>query len=233
MNDIRILTDEPMFRGGKGYIQKVIGDTDNIGFFSFNPAVSRKSASAGRCDDGLKWGPMSFHKVTDGSCDCGNIDVDPSTEHLCSLGYAPLEAISYSMPILTEPPVGYMCYQELADQTLEDLYCQHHWNCNARTLQEIFKLMYEWSDCHTLLGNSDPIAVVAHDLLEVLEVPQEVQDWVRSEMPDGPVIRFLSGDTNARERPSNIPDLPDFFSHWLWQRLDEIFAYGQFNNKNI
>ena len=229
----QLLKDEPMHRGGRGYIEKIIGSTDSIGFFSFNPAVSRKSASGDRCDNGLKWGPMSFHAVTDGICNCGNVDVNASTEYLCSIGYAPLESISYSIPILTEPPTGYLCYQELADPGLEDLYCQHHWNCNTRTLQELFKLMYEWSDCYTLLSNGDPIAVVAHDLLQILEVPQEVEDWVRSEMPDGSVIRFLNGDTDARERPSGIPDLPDFFSRWLWHRLDKIFVYGQFNNKNV
>ena len=234
MNEWRLLREEPSDRGGRGYVEKIIGVNDSIGFFSFSPAASRKNATSGdRCDDGVTWGPMSFHDVSSGSCNCGNIDVNASTQDLCTYGYAKLGTIAYAIPILTEPPVAYICYQECANPVVDDLFCRQHWNCNARTLQELFKLLYEWDDCYTLLGNTDNIAVVAHELIQVLEVPQEVEDWVRNEMPDGPVVRFLNGDPDARERSSSIPDLPDFFSRWLWYRLDDNYTFGEFNRKNL
>ena len=234
MENWKLLSEEPTYKGGRGHIQKIIGQTDSVGFFSFCPAASRQStALADRCDDGLRWGPVSFHQQVDGVCNCGNVDIDASTADTCSIGYASLTSMSYSIPILSEPPIGYMGYQECSDPLIDELFCRQHWNCNARTLQELFKLMYEWSDFHTLLGDNAPISTVAHDLLVILEVPQEVEDWVRTQMPDGPVVRFLNDDPAARDRPSNIPDMPDSFSRWLWYRLDEIFSYGKLNSKNV
>ena len=225
------LIDEPRYAYAVGYFQKTIGVDDNIGFFSFNPAVEIRQIVVDRCDLGW-WGPTSFHTVTNGACDCGNIDSDSSTSEVCQYGVSTLNSIRFSCPFLSDPPHGYICYQEMEDSSVEDAFCAHHWNGNARTLQELFKLMYEWRDCHLLLNDNSRIATVAHDFLTSLDVPAEIEQWVRNEMPDGPVLRYLSGDESARERPVGIPDMPDNMSHWLWTKVNgHPMSYGSLGNQ--
>jgi len=226
MNQEFKLSDEPPHRGGKGYFEKVIGVTDNVGYFGFAPAVSRLNTDDDRCDRNTSWGPVSFHKVEDGVCNCGYLDQDESTEISCQIGYADPSGIDFAAPVISRAPIGYVCYAEHHDQSIENLFCRQHWNSNARTLQELFKLMYEWKDCYTELNSDYQIAIVANDLLEELEVPEDVESWIRTEVPDGPVVKFLNGDPDARARSSNIPDLPDFVSQWFWKVVNSGLNYG-------
>lgn len=222
----RRLIDEPRQRGGVGYFQKTIGVDDTKGFFSFNPCTQATSDFGGRCDVG--WiGPTSFHRIVDGVCNCGSLDTDPSTSEVCQHGHASAEAIVFAAPFFSAPPIGYICYSEARDSTQEDLFCRHHWNGNARTLQELFKLMYEWRDCHILLGDNSEIAQTADALLNVLDVPEGIETWVRTAMPDGPVVRYLNGEEHARDRATGIPDMPDSMSNWLWIKVKDMsMAFG-------
>ena len=79
--------------------------------------------------------------------------------------------------------------------------------------------MFEWRDAHVLLGVNDNIAVTADAVLAGLDVPESVEEWVRSNVPDQFVMRFLNGDTSARERVLPVPDLPDNVSMWLWEKV--------------
>lgn len=225
--ETRRLIDEPRHHGGLGYFQKTVGVDDTKGFFSFNACTEAAGDFGGRCDVG--WvGPISFHQLDeDGICNCGGIDSDVSTDEVCGYGYASVETIVYAAPFYAAPPIGYICYSEARDPSVEELFCRHHWNSNARTIQELLKLMYEWRDCHLDLNDQSQIATTADALLAEMEVPAEVEDWVRVNVPAGPVLRFLAGDANARDRQSDIPDLPDFVSHWLWTKtINQPKAFG-------
>lgn len=232
MDNMRLI-DEPITIGGMGYLQKTVGKNDSVGFFSFNWAITTaEHALSDRCDMGYV-GPSSFHEIINGICNCGNVDNDESTREVCVLGVATLESISFAQPVYLAPPTGYICYQELRDGSVEELFCRHHWNSNSRTLQELFKLMYEWSDCYVELNSDLRIAKTAHGLLVDLEVPQEIESWIRTSVPDQSVMRFLNGDTSARDRALDVPDMTDEFSHFLWKKLDRVMSFGAGNAKNM
>ena len=218
------LRDEPKHLGGLGYLEKIIGETDNVGFFSFNPAIEITTL---RCDQGF-WGPTSFHLPTDdGSCSCGNIDDDKATAKVCVDGVVTQDDITFSCTVFSYPPIGYICYQEMKDPEIEELLCRNHWNSQERTLQELLKLMLEWKD----VADLSTICQVATGLLEAMAMPDDVEAWIRANVPDGAVNRFLAGDINARDRGVGIPDLPDFVSTWLRSMIDEAQAFGQHNSR--
>jgi hypothetical protein len=218
------LRDEPKHLGGLGRLEKIIGETDDIGFFSFNPAIEITTA---RCDEGF-WGPTSFHlPLEDGSCSCGNIDVDKSTAKVCVDGVMTQGDLVFASTVFSYPPVGFIVYQEMKDPEIEELLCRNHWNSQERTLQELLKLMLEWKD----VGDLSNISEVATGLLEAMNMPEDVETWIRSNVPDGAVNRFLAGDPNARDRGVGIPDLPDFVSVWLRSIVDDGQAFGQNNSK--
>lgn len=219
----KLLRDEPNHPYGVGYFEKIIGLDDMKGFFSFNPAIPVTSS---RCDEGW-WGPTSFHSVVDGVCSCGNIDQNQGMDEVCSSGVVSVDTVVFSCPFMSMPPVGFICYQEFKDQVAEEQLCISHWNSNARTLQELLRLMWEWHNCHVLLGDESQIATTASQLWVGMDPPQEVVDWIDQDMPDGPVYKFLANDPDARLRPSNIPQLSDAVSHWLWSLVvDKPMSYG-------
>ena len=220
---LRLLRDEPNHPYGIGYFEKVIGVDDEKGFFSFNPA---QPITSSRCDEGW-WGPMSFHVVTDGACSCGNIDQNDGMVEVCQSGVVSVDTVIFSCPFMSMPPIGFICYQELKDTLAEDQLCVSHWNGNARTLQELLRLMWEWHNCHTVLGDDSLIATIASQLWVGMNPPQDVVQWVDEVMPEGAVYRFLAGDPDARVRQSNIPQLSDEASHWLLTLvIDKPMSYG-------
>lgn len=216
--EYRRLIDEPAEPFSVGYFQKIVGLTDNKGFFSFNPA---QMINFSRCDEGF-WGPMSFHFPADGGgCNCGNIDTNetPIQALVCSDNTLTAEHVRFSCPFLSLPPYGYICYQEMQDPDVEENFRRMHWTSNARTLQELFKMIIEWDDCYNLLEDRSIVAVTAHDFLGALQVPESIEAWLRAEVPDQQVFRFLAGDSNARDRNTSVPGMTDEMSHWLWTEV--------------
>jgi hypothetical protein len=213
--------------GGTGYFEKTIGQNDNVGMFAFTGAQWIENMPGitpdDRCDIG-SWGPITFHGPTDGtdieSCSCGRVDAGNEwVDALCSGRYVPHMQNKCSLQVIPVPPQGFIWYIEYKDSEKEAEFLQCHWNHNARTLQELLKLMFEWRDAHVLLGVNDNIAVTADAVLAGLDVPESVEEWVRSNVPDQFVMRFLNGDTSARERVLPVPDLPDNVSMWLWEKV--------------
>lgn len=222
----RRLSDEPRHLGGVGYFEKIIGVNDNVGMFAFTGAQWIENINItpdDRCDIG-SWGPVTFHGPTVGedidSCSCGRVDAGNEwVDALCSGHYVPHMQNKASLQVIPVPPDGFIWYIEYNDSAKEAEFLQCHWNHNARTLQELLKLMFEWRDAHVLLGVNDNIAVTADAILTGLDVPEEIEEWVRDNVPDQFVMRFLNGDTSARERLLPVPELPDSVSQWLWKKV--------------
>lgn len=222
----RRLIDEPTRPYGIGYFQKEIGVSDNFGIFSFCGSEIVSYQKENRCDDGW-WGPAGFHKKIDGVCTCSGIDTDELTLHVCEYGVMPLNVSTVSIPFYSAPPIGYIIYQELKEPEMEEIAVRRHWNGDARTLQELFKLMFEWKDCAVYLNDKSDIATTANGLINEMQVPESIESWVRSEVPDQPVQRFLLGDPNARDRAVGVPDMTDEMSHWLWTKVIQYpMTYG-------
>jgi len=215
-----LLQDEPSGFGCVGYLAKTINGTDQKGIFGFASAqfIETSWNDNGRCDGGFI-GPMSFH-VPDGNggCSCGRLDQNPADFKICDNGFGRQDALEISQAVMTALPAGYISYLEFKDRDSEEILLDMHWNSAARTLQELFKLMFEWRDAYLLLGVESLPAVTADLLLTELDMPVDLELWIRTQLPDQSVVKYLNGDTAARQRVTP-PNITDDFSYWLHNKI--------------
>lgn len=214
------------FGDHEGYL-KVIGNTDNKGLFGFAKLDNPKNFMADtdvtrRCDFDQPLALRGFHRWENGSCNCGLTDV-PST---VSGGHFDLEALTSLFVVVDASPAGLICYFEFADE--EDFYLTQRGNTLTRTLQEQFRFLLEWKYAHEHLDNNEEIAITATEMVNLLEIPQSIHDWIISEVPNEKVNRFLEGRTDALQRTQNqIPDLTDEFKVWLLDRFKIAKGFGE------
>ena len=214
------------FGSHEGYL-KVIGNTDNKGLFGFAKLDNPKNFMADtdvtrRCDFDQPLALRGFHRWENGSCNCGLTDV-PST---ISGGHFDLEALTALFVVVDASPAGLICYFEFANE--EDFYLTQRGNTLTRTLQEQFRFLLEWKYAHEHLDNNEEIAITATEMVNLLEIPQSIHDWIISEVPNEKVNRFLEGRTDALQRTQNqIPDLTDEFKVWLLDRFKIAKGFGE------
>lgn len=225
------LRDHPTGDGGIGWYHKNVGENDTYGFFAISgvahvpPNSTDATGEMIRCDsalpyDAISYGPYGFHRWngSDAVCSCGRTDPpDPQMGHH-QIAVRALSRVNILMEAL---PYGYVLYFEMHDPALEEECVQmSHSDC-ARTLQELMRLMVEWDYAYSMLGNRELIAETCHGMLEVLDMPQGVKDFLLSEMPDEKVARFIRGNPDAQQRvdPTEVPDMSNELSDWLEQKI--------------
>lgn len=214
-----------------GYFYKEPGVSDGYGLFSFTKIIdpSREDFSEvsedNRCDTMSSVGPIGFHQWDDaeGLCSCGSPD---KPYRLTGHHHITFPQLKMLAPVIEARPFTIIMYMELknpADEvaSIEGLHTEH-----CRTLQELFRLMYEWKYAHDELGSTEPMAAVCAGAIGVLDVPAEIEEWILSEMPQEKVGRYLSGSVSARTRPDSIPDIPDFFGEWLHEKISTTRRLG-------
>jgi len=220
---------QPQHPTGVGYLAKQIGLTDSFGFFEFIKAVyderfyeeewepGQTDGIRARCDASaprLIPMPTDFH-VWDYENEvclaCGSTDKPYGTtqSHVASLNNSKI------LRIPVHSRFGFITYIEINDLELEKQAFVDPQNC-ARTLQELFRLMLEWEWAYLELGNNEEIARVAHELLDDLDMPAGVREWVWSNVPESRVFRYLRGDVSARDRAdiTEIPPMSSEFEDW-------------------
>lgn len=222
-------SEQPQHPSGVGYLAKQIGITDSFGFFAFIKAVFNErfyeeewevgqvDGIRARCDASAPRQipmPTDFHvwDYENNVCTaCGSTKKPYGTtqSHVASLNNSKI----LRLPIHSN--YGFITYIEINDTELEMEAFVDPQNC-ARTLQELFRLMLEWEWAHLELGNTEEIAVVAHELLTDLSMPEDVREWIWSSVPESRVFKYLRGDVNARERAdiSEIPPMTKEFEDW-------------------
>jgi hypothetical protein len=207
-----------------GYFYKTVGGTDSFGVFSFTRLIdpSREDfsevAEENRCDTTLTVGPQGFHEwdVENNVCSCGS---SSKPYKLTGHHHVTFPQLKMLAEVIDARPYTIIMYMELknpADEvaTIEGLHTEH-----CRTLQELFRLMYEWKYAHDRLGSREPMATTCAGAINILDIPTEIEQWLTSEMPSEKVGRYLTGSESARVRNTNIPDIPDFFSEWLHEKI--------------
>jgi len=214
------------FGSHEGYL-KIIGNTDNKGLFGFakldEPTNFMQPADVTkRCDYQAPLALRGFHKFENGVCNCG---LQEEPDNLTG-GHFALEDLTALFVVVDAHPAGLICYFEFADD--EDFYLTQRGNTLTRTLQEQFRFLIEWEYAHKHLDNSEEIAICATEMLEILDMPADIKEWILNSVPNEKVNRFLEGKTNALERTTDtIPDLTDAFSEWLLTRFQEAKNFGE------
>lgn len=226
------LSDASKEPGCIGFWEKIPGINDVPGFFAIAQHIEISEIQVEtddslylRCDSNSIKGPQGFHKWLGDNCTCGSTDRPHGLTGHHHVRFDNMVAI---FPIIEAVPYGHIMYFELDNQedeiaTIEGFHTEH-----ARTLQEIFRLLLEWDYAYTNLNNREPVAVVSHGIVNVLEIPDSIQTWIINNIPAEKVGRYLNGDENARSRvdPLTIPPISDEFSEWLFEKISKTRAIG-------
>ena len=152
-----------------------------------------------RCDNG-KFGPRSFHPVT-------IIDDLP-------------QIVVYE-PVLSINSVGHIIYIEgVGKQTLAN----HHINedshpVTGRTLWETLKLIREWAIVNKEpFNNTEPVAHKASQFIKELQLSDAELAVIDQQIPMQ-IANYLTGSTNARQRPDGVLPITDDVKDLLFSRL--------------
>jgi hypothetical protein len=104
----------------------------------------------------------------------------------------------------------------------EDYDGLYQLGAEARTIQEFFKNMREWSFMvDEPFSSTEPIAVYSKMFLDTISPPNSILDEIDS-WPDMHLEKFLKGDTNARARNVDFPDISAEFRTWFDAIMDEF-----------
>jgi hypothetical protein len=219
--------------GRIGFWDKTVSDTDDVGFFGIAQHVAITNIQVEqdgsiRCDATSRKGPQGFHEWLGDRCSCGKLEppYGPTGNHHIAFGQ--LVAI---FPVIEALPYGHIMYFELLDPANEVKAIEEiHSDC-ARTLQEVFRLLLEWDFAYRELGSTERIAEVSHGIVQVLEIPQSIVDWILAEVPGEKVSRYLAGIDNAQQRAdiADIPPLSDEFSEWLYDKISATRSIGEYD----
>jgi len=232
------LSDEPREPGMVGFWDKLTHNTDDIGFFGIAQHLSIKEIEVNtvinavdylRCDATSRTGPHGLHEwdEVNNICNCGK-SVKP--HGLTGNHHIRFDNLAAIYPVIEAVPHGHIMYFELL--TTEDELSalnEPHSDC-ARTLQEVFRLLLEWDWAYTELGNREKPAIVSHGIVETLEIPDSIKDWILNNIPDEKVARFIKGIENAQDRTSDVvPLLTDEFSEWLHSKISTTRSIGAYD----
>lgn len=171
-----------------------------VGVFSFtNSDMILAPNLDWRCDNG-KFGPRSFHPIT-------IMDDLP-------------QIVMYE-PVLSVNGVGYIIYIEgVGKQTL----AEHHLNADeypvtGRTLWETLKLVREWAVVNEQpFNNQDAVSLKAKLFCAEMDFNSQELSVIDNQAPMQ-IANYLSGNNNARQRPSNVLPINDDVKHLLFKRL--------------
>lgn len=217
------------FGDHEGYL-KIINNTDHKGMFGFamldNPLnFMEPSDSDKRCDYYTTKALRGFHRFADGVCNCG-LTTPPNR---LTGGHFGIDELICLFPVVDAGPVGIICYFEFHSDEDEEFYLTQRGNTLTRTLQEQFRFLIEWEYAHHHLDNNEEIAICAAGMLEVLDLPITIREWILDFVPNEKVNRFLEGRTDALQRAdtTNIPDLTDEFKEWLLNRFKQAKSFGE------
>ena len=163
-------------------------------------------------------------KVIDGGdwrCDKGMYGPKAFEEEQVSRVITDIAQVVIYEPFLSINGIGHMIYlesnssSELANEKLNNSIAPF----TGRTLQEVLRLIYEWSILAKEPFNATGhCAVAANSFLNNLSFTEQELQTI-SDLPQMQIGQFISGSENARQRPDNIPALSGEVENIMWRRM--------------
>jgi len=213
--------------GAVGYFNKLPARTvtqdgstwtiDNTkGLFAFTQLVPDMPVEASvdgdgqaieRCDAGRnQHGPIAFHTwdETAQECSCG---ADTAADPLTGNHYILFHEITFVGSVFGSAAIGgQVIYLESSDADAEVLTVANRHSASARTIQELLRLMMEWEIAGTDFGSTEAMVGVATEMLEGLNMPADVRDWIWTNVPPNKVQKYLEGreDAQVADPPPDI-----------------------------
>ena len=176
-------------------------DDNNLWAFAFTDSVSVDGGDW-RCDRGM-YGPKMFVKE--------NVD----------RVFSEITEIVVYEPFLCLNGVGHLVYTEGKDK--RDLALEKFNNSfspsTGLTIQEILRLIYEWSIlAEEPFNSTDDAALAAKAFLDGLGFTVEERATLAS-LPAMQIANYLSGSETARVRPSTVSPLDDAVKTMVFKRM--------------
>jgi hypothetical protein len=248
MEEIMVpFAEQPQHLGGVGYFNKLPvrtisedGSTwtvDNTkGFFAFVQLIpdideQEELGSDGemhrRCDSGQsQYGPKAFHLWDEQSqkCNCG---ADTPPYSLTGNHDLPFNELTYLGTVFGNPECGGMViYIESSDTEAENRVVAGRHSAGTRTIQELLRLMMEWEVAGSDFGSTEPMVDVCRNMLAGLEMPDDVRDWIWTNVPPNKVQKYLEGKTDAQtaEAPPDISGT--IVEEWLLPLMQKTALIG-------
>jgi hypothetical protein len=153
-----------------------------------------------RCDNG-KFGPLPF--------------ANPE-----GIFEAPSGIVVYE-PILPVNGVGYIVYVEgVGKQDLANAYLNSDTRpVTGRTLWETLKLIREWAIVNKEpFNNTEAVAHKSHQFIRELKLTEQEIAVIDQQIPMQ-IANYLTGSTNARQRPDGVLPITDDVKDLLFSRL--------------
>jgi hypothetical protein len=226
---------EQILEGQPSFFMKKIGVNDNKGLFGiakfehpgeFMPGDSMEQ----RCDSYKTRGPTGFHKwdSSNNLCSCGSTEMpDPKVGNHSVV----LDQLKCLYPVIEASPHGLIIYFEFRDDEIELQASKQHFSTCAHSIQELFRLMLEWEFAASTLGSTEDVAATSANMLQVLDMPENIREWIINEVPPEKVARFLAGETNAQDRTTDpIPDLSQEFYDWVYNKITQCRSFGEYDD---
>lgn len=239
--------EHPDHLGGIGYYNKLPARTvtqdgsswtidDTKGFFGFVQIVAigdvvEEAGTDGalhkRCDAGnSQFGPLAFHvwDADAGECNCG-ADTAPYT--LTGNHDLPFNELTYLSVVFGNPSIGgQIVYIESENAEAEGRVVRNRHSAATRTLQEMLRLLMEWQVVYTDFGSLEPTAVVANDMLTGLDMPQDVRDWIWTNVPPNKVQKYLQGNVAAQDADPPPDITGTVVETWLVEQIEQAPVIG-------
>jgi hypothetical protein len=175
---------------------------NNLWAFAFTDSVAVDGGDW-RCDRGM-YGPRMF--------------IEENVDRVYHDGVS--EIIVYE-PFLCVNGIGHLLYTEGKDKrefALEK-FNNSYYPATGLTLQELLRLIYEWSVLTEEPFNSTGSASLASKgFIDALDFTEEEMSLLSS-LPPMQVSNYLTGSETARVRPSNIPALNESIKNIVFKRM--------------
>lgn len=164
-------------------------------------------------------------KLRDFDADISNSDLDGNRNWL---------AINKFLYLFDGSPYFYIQHIELLnlkaghpvyDKVFEHSYAFEEFmrryppNRTARSLPELFRLITEWDWAYHNLDCREGTAKVSHHVLATVNMPPEIYDSLITNVDEGPVAKYLSGDPNALDLPETRSPIPQEVTDWIQEQL--------------
>jgi hypothetical protein len=141
-----------------------------------------------------------------------------------------MEQLKSLFPVIEAVPYGFLLYLEFRDDETEEETLVAQATTFTRSIQEVFRLLLEWEFAATQLGSTEDIATTAAGMASVLDIPQNLRDWIINQVPPEKVGRYLAGNPNARARTTEpIPDLSQEFHDWVYNKMKQCRSFGEYD----
>ena len=248
MEEIMVpFAEQPQHLGGVGYYNKLPARTinedgstwtiDNTkGFFSFTQLIpdlaeEEERDSNGeihkRCDAGQnQYGPKGFHAwdTETEKCNCG---ADTAPYPLTGSHELPFNELTFLSAVFGNPDCGgLVVYMESSDAEAESKVVAGRHSVSARTIQEILRLMMEWEIAGSDFGSTEPMVAISVNMLKGLEMPDDVRDWIWTNVPPNKVQKYLEGKTDAQVA-DDPPDISGtIVEQWLLPLIQKTALIG-------